>query len=260
MMDKNAIIESGMLERYLLGELSISESEQLEAMLQKDAELRSLFQEMELDFEKIAQENAISPPSKVKEQLMSKIAGDQTPVISLEERNRGTKQYLAIAATFALLFGVTTIWLYNQMNSLQESIELVEERNSELNNELELVLDNYDEVVTWYETINDPNVVQLVLNGNEKSPNAKAISYVNHTEKTVVLNAKKLPALDAEHDYQLWADVAGEMIDMGVIPKDTEMVAMQYIDNAESFNITIEPAGGNDHPTVERLISNVYLK
>jgi len=260
MMDKKTIIESGMLERYLLGELSVSENQQLEAMLQKDAELRSLFQEMELDFEKMALENAITPPTEIKKQLMSEIARDTAPVISLDERNRSTKQYLAIAATFALLFGVTTIWLYNQMNKMQDSIEVVEAQNSELKDELELVLENYDEVVIWYETINDPDAIQLILNGNDRSPNAKAISYVNHTNKTVVLNAKELPPLDADHDYQLWADVAGEMIDMGVIPKGAEMAAMQYIDNAESFNITIEPAGGNDHPTVEQLISNVYLE
>jgi anti-sigma-K factor RskA len=260
MMDKKSIIESGMLERYLLGELSVSESQQLEAVLESDAELRSLFQEMESDFEKLAQENAIRPPSAIKEQLMSEIMRDTTSIISLDERNQSTKQYLAIAATFALLLGVTTIWLYNQTNTLQESIEVVEAQNSELKNELELVLDNYDEVVTWYETINDPNAIQLVLNGNDKSPNAKAISYVNHTNKTVILNTKELPPLDADHDYQLWADVAGEMIDMGVIPKGAEMASMQYIDKAESLNITIEAAGGNDHPTVERLISNVYLK
>ncbi|MEM7086218.1 MAG: anti-sigma factor [Bacteroidota bacterium] len=259
MMDKNAIIESGMLERYLLGELSHAESLQLEAILQEDAELRSLYEEMESDFEKMARENAIQPPAKVKQQLMEKVIGDTTPVIPLNE-NRANKQYLAIAASFALLFGVTAIWLYTQLNKTQESIELVRTQNSELKNELELVMENYDDIVGWYETINDPNAVQFILKGNDKSPNAKAISYVNHANKTVVLNAKELPTLDADHDYQLWADVAGEMIDMGVIPKNTPMIAMKYIDKAESFNITIEPAGGNDHPTVERLISNVYLE
>jgi hypothetical protein len=49
------------------------------------------------------------------------------------------------------------------------------------------------------------------------------------------------------------------MIDMGVILKNEPMLAMKYIPNATSLNITIEPLGGNDHPTVERLVSNVYL-
>jgi hypothetical protein len=46
---------------------------------------------------------------------------------------------------------------------------------------------------------------------------------------------------------------------MGLLPTDRELVTLTYIDRAESLNITIEPKGGNDHPTVERLISNVYL-
>jgi len=260
MMDKKAILETGMLERYLLGELSSSESQQLEAIIKRDTELQRLFQEMESDFEKMAQENAIAPPSELKDQLMSRLKKKETPVISLDEKNRSMKQYLAIAATIALLFGITTIWLYNQINTMQDKIEMVEAENSVLKNNFEEFEDNYDEVITWYNQINDPNTIQLVLNGNEKSPTAKAISYVNHSTKMVVVNAAGLPPLDNDHDYQLWADVEGEMIDMGVIPKDTEMVAMQYIDKAESFNITIEQAGGNDHPTVEQLISNVYLK
>jgi hypothetical protein len=69
-----------------------------------------------------------------------------------------------------------------------------------------------------------------------------------------------LPDLDAEHDYQMWADVEGEMIDMGVISKSKTLMAMAYIDHAESLNITIEPAGGNDHPTVARLVTNVHLR
>ena len=90
-------------------------------------------------------------------------------------------------------------------------------------------------------------------------PEAKVVSYVNHKTKSVVINTERLPKLDAEHDYQMWADVEGEMINMGVISKDKNLLAMNYIDHAESLNITIEPAGGNDHPTVSRLVTNVYL-
>lgn len=49
------------------------------------------------------------------------------------------------------------------------------------------------------------------------------------------------------------------MISMGLLPTDKDLVALTYIEKAESLNITIEPKGGNDHPTVERLISNIYL-
>ena len=83
---------------------------------------------------------------------------------------------------------------------------------------------------------------------------------MNHITKSVVINTERLPNLDEDHDYQMWADVEGEMINMGVISKSNKLTDMTYIDHAESLNITIEPAGGSDHPTVERLISNVYLQ
>lgn len=67
-------------------------------------------------------------------------------------------------------------------------------------------------------------------------------------------------ALNAEHDYQMWADVEGEMINMGLIDNKKDLLAMNYIENAESLNITIEPLGGSEHPDVSRSISNVYLK
>jgi anti-sigma-K factor RskA len=49
------------------------------------------------------------------------------------------------------------------------------------------------------------------------------------------------------------------MINMGTLNTDNELVPLKYIENAESLNITIEPAGGSDHPTVEELVSYVIL-
>jgi anti-sigma-K factor RskA len=59
----------------------------------------------------------------------------------------------------------------------------------------------------------------------------------------------------------MWSDVNGEMINMGTLGTDNELVSLKYIENAESLNITIEPAGGSgsDHPTVEELVSYVIL-
>ncbi|MEL6812552.1 MAG: anti-sigma factor [Bacteroidota bacterium] len=259
MMDKNAIRESGILERYLLGELSVPETREIEKILTEDLELKGLFQAMENDFERMAQENAINPPAHIKSGIMNKIEDGSVTTISPETR-KSNNAYLAIAASLALLFGVSAFWMYNRVNDLEDQIRLVEDRNSLLEDDMENLVGNYDEVVKWYEAINDPNAIQLVLEGNNKAPTARAVSYLNHKAKTVILNASGLPKLAEDKDYQLWADVEGEMIDMGVIPKDTDMVAMTYIDNAESLNITIEPAGGNDHPTVEQLISNVYLE
>lgn len=90
-------------------------------------------------------------------------------------------------------------------------------------------------------------------------PEARVVGYVNNVKKSVVINTKDLPELDDEHDYQMWADVEGVMIKIGIIHKSRDMLAMTYIDNAESLNITIEEKGKSDHPNDSQLVSNIYL-
>ena len=105
----------------------------------------------------------------------------------------------------------------------------------------------------------DPETEQHELTGNSKMPDMRLVSYVNHINKSVMVNTAQLSELSEDQDYQMWADVDGEMIDMGVIDLEQPLLAMSYIDDAESFNITIEPKGGSEHPTVSRLIANSIL-
>lgn len=261
MKDMNEILASGILQQYLLGELEVSENAKVEAWMETYPELRAHYQQLEADLMQVAIENAMTPPAQVKAALMQQIEDEankkSTPVIPVSRGRRNS--YLPLVASLAALFLLSSIWLYNKVTALEESVEVVSEENSTLKNNLEQLHTKYIETDRWYQAIADPNTQPWVIAGNANAPTAKAISYVNHEQKTVVLNTAGLPALDSEHDYQMWADVAGEMINMGVIPKDEPMVAMTYIEDAESLNITIEPLGGNDHPTVERLIGNVYI-
>lgn len=62
MMDRNSIKDTGILEQYLLGELSEAQQIEVENLLEEDKELQEYFNKIEDDFEKLAQENAITPP------------------------------------------------------------------------------------------------------------------------------------------------------------------------------------------------------
>ena len=265
-MDRNFIKENGILEQYLLGELSDKEEIELNLILQKDLELQEELRLLENDFERLAFENTITPPSHIKKSLMNAVdpivatpkSNPQEKLIPLQPK-KTFSPLLAVAAGFALLFMLSSAWLYSRLLNAQYSLETLQGQTSELYNQLKDIQDNYNETNKWYQNINTPSTLKLVLKGNDVSPNSIAVSYVNHNNKTVLLNTSGLPKLESDKDYQMWADVEGVMINMGVIPENEQMVELKYIDHAESLNITIEPAGGNDHPTVERLISNVIL-
>lgn len=260
MMDRNTIKDTGILEQYLLGELSEDQRTQVEDLLREDADLRDYMGKIEDDFEKIAFENAITPPAHIKSNVLNHITDTDEEVITIPRPQKNQLvTYLAIAAGLAMVFMVSGLWLYTQWQDAKETLEVVQNQTNDLRDRIVSLENNLNETSKWYTAINNPNTVKLILKGNQISPTSSAITYVNHSEKTVILNPQGLTKLNDAETYQMWADVDGEMIDMGVIPSDQNMIVMKYIDNAESINITIEPKGGNDHPTVERLISNVLL-
>ncbi|WP_171032491.1 anti-sigma factor [Winogradskyella algicola] len=253
-MDKKTILDNGLLEQYLLGELNAQECEQIEQVLAFDTELKAQFDAIEKDFETLGLENAIEPPKGIKYQLIQDIR--EAKDTKNNRSNTNLKYYLGIAASVAALLMLGNFWMYNELNEVKDQLQTVETEKTELNDKLNKQIDND---IALFSTIAHPDTEQYVLKGNTLMPDGKVVSYVNHSTKSVVINTERLPKLDAEHDYQMWADVEGEMINMGVIAKDQNLMAMNYIDHAESLNITIEPAGGNDHPTVSQLVTNVYL-
>lgn len=57
----------------------------------------------------------------------------------------------------------------------------------------------------------------------------------------------------------MWAEVNGEMVNLGIIHEadnQEKLLALPYADKAISY-ITIEPRGGNNTPTVENIVANL---
>lgn len=256
MMTRNDILENNWLFRYLIGETSHEESLAIEEWISTDEEIKKMYEELELQMEHLALENAIPPPSHIKEKLIESIALDKSP-----KKSSGIKQTIwqGIAAGLIILLGGTAFYLFYQFENLQDDIELVIEENKQLIDTNNKLIDELSIQNNWYALLTEPATQKYVLRGNERAPSALVVGYINHQEEKVVLNAQNLPDLAENKDLQLWADVEGEMINMGVIPKGEKFIAMTYIPNAESFNITIEPAGGSTHPTVSDLIASVRL-
>lgn len=251
MMENKKILEEGLLERYLSGELTDEQNQMVESALEQDSSLRAHFDAMEADFERLGQEQAIAPPPAIKEGLIKTIGKSQIKKINWLP--------FSVAAGFAILFGLSTFWLYLQWQDSKSNITLLQSQTSELQREVEKLASQFELTSSRFENINNANVVPLVLYGNEKAPNSRAVAYVNHSQHLVFVNPKGLPTLPANKTYQMWSDVNGEMISMGTLSTQDDLIPLKYIENAESLNLTIEPAGGSEHPTVEALISNVVL-
>lgn len=250
-MGKEYILKEGLLEKFLLDDLTSDEAKAVEYAISQDADLKEQLLQLEVGFERMAFENAITPPSHVKEGLKGRLEPTRLKELS--------NSWLWAAASLAILFLLTTFWMYSKWQSAKGELDFLKNQSVVLEERLEVLEENYELTNNRLQIINSPSTIPFVLTGNSLRPNSRAVAYVNHDNKLVVVNPRGLPTLPQDQTYQMWSDVDGEMINMGLLPTDKDLVTLKYIDQAESLNITIEPAGGNDHPTVEQLISYVTL-
>ncbi|MFP2995937.1 anti-sigma factor [Spongiivirga sp. MCCC 1A20706] len=258
MKKKINLEEEGILEQYVLGGLSKDEMSQIQRLLSENEELQTKVEQLEKDLERLAVENAIEPSSIVKTKLLRSIEAKKS-----KERYNLTLQkksyYLPLAASIACIAIALAGYLFTQWQSAKKQLLEVENETVVLTDRLNEVQNLLEQTEQRYNVVNNSKVIPLRLVGNQKMPQAVALVYLNHEAMEVVINSQGMPKLPKDKDYQLWADVNGEMINMGVVPAEQQLVKMKYISDASSINITIEPAGGNDHATVEQLVSNIIL-
>ena len=110
-----------------------------------------------------------------------------------------------------------------------------------------------------YIVLNNPNTKKYSVMGNKKARNLKAVAYVNPAKKLSYINVRSLPQLPEDQCYQMWAEVNGEMVNLGIIKQfenKEKLLALPYADNAVSY-ITIEQEGGNSTPTVQNIVANI---
>lgn len=97
--------------------------------------------------------------------------------------------------------------------------------------------------------------VRLVnLIGVEAYPKASALVAWNQETTEVFLWVYQLPQPEPDSQYQLWAFVAEQAIDVGVFDVQTGSISMKPLEKAQAFAITLEPKGGSSTPSLEQLL------
>ena len=92
------------------------------------------------------------------------------------------------------------------------------------------------------------------MKGMEASPSSFATVYWDSTSKDVYLIVNNLPAPPSDKQYQLWALLDGQPIDIGMIENEffvsqkKLLLKMKNASNAQAFAITLEKKGGNPTP------------
>lgn len=266
MKDLKAYIESGVLELYVLGDLSAQERHQVELDLKRYPELVNELKEIENSLQIYAEKHAIEPPEYVRENILNSLSfADETSghIKPLSQPAAGANFYkYAFAASVALLVvsAGALIKLNSQLDASNQRIAVLETSNQKFSSRVNYInneLINTKQTLDVYQHAKDYRMVEL--KGVSKAPAAKLVVAFNAAKETVMIDlaSMEMPENDEQHQYQLWALVDGKPVDLGVFDKksdSTGMIKMKPIKNAQAFAVTLEPRGGNASPTMDQMI------
>lgn len=255
-METKEYIESGILELYVYGSLTESESEEVAAMAKKHPEINAEILAIEQSI--IALSSSFSPSqsaenyAKIKEKLALK-----TPEVIPMTPNKNWSQYIGWAAAILLLVGIG--FQYNQLeqtnnqvvNATIEKAKIEKERN-----QLEL---SKKAIETNLAVVKDEKNTVVALAGQTVAPESSAKIYWNQETQVVYVDASGLPEPPKGMVYQVWALKLNPLTptSIGLLENfdknDQRFFAVSNTGDAQAFGITLEPAGGSLTPTMEQL-------
>jgi anti-sigma-K factor RskA len=273
-----AYIESGVLELYVLGDLSPEETLRVEELASQHQEIRDELAAIEYAMEEFAIQNAVQPPADVETKLFQKLG------IYLEEETNSVAElplqaepkivrldnsdikvrslrYALVACVALLLISTAALFItYSKLTDAHDqiaSLNLDKEKFAGVVSKLEFTNQGLNNIVEMNES---KDWATIKMQGQAISPQSKMNVYWNKKDKSVLINylAMDLPKADAQHEYQLWALVNGKPVSLGVFGKTDStsreaLLKMQTIKEAQAFAVTLEPMGGSVNPTMEKL-------
>lgn len=272
-----AYIETGILEQYVLGDLSPEEMLQVESMAAQHSAIRTELDNIEQSLENFAIENAVQPPANLEKSIFEKLrlqeqstgevenakAANEPLIIPLKPSNSNvrTLRFALVACVALLVISVAALFVtYNKLTDAHQQIASLYRNNQNFSatvSKLEFNNTGLSQAVTMSAS-KEWSTVRLA--GVKNTPAANMAVYWNKQNKDVVINytAMSLPNTDSAHQYQLWALVNGKPVSLGVFggkeSPQQATVKMEGIDGAQAFAVTLEPMGGSKSPTMEQMV------
>ncbi len=255
-MNIQEIIESGIIELYVMNALPSDEAAQVEALTGEHPEIVMEIEKIQDALQQYAQVYAIEPKPELKDAVLEKIKTESvsfpsssssalpdTSTSPLSIRLSWTTWLAAAASVMAIVL------FFQNMNNKKALTDCTAENAKNVENQKVIVQLEYK-----LDILRGANTQEINMNGLPIAPSAKVLVYWNPTEKATLLSIQNLPEPPKGTQYQLWAIVDKKPVDGGVFLYDiTAVQQMKAFDHAEAFAVTLEPEGGSIAPTLSKM-------
>lgn len=255
-MDIATYIASGILELYVAGQLSEEENREVARMAGEYPEIQAEIEAIEKAILALSKAAKPTNSSVSFAPILTKISGNADSIsIRRPQQNRPAWiSYTGWAA--AVVLGAGSFYLATQQQSLNQQLENTSTRLRVAEQQLDQSqskLQNYQDVLS---KLREPAVQVVPLGGQVVDPSAYARAYWNGEKGEVVLDISGLPPAPEGMAYQVWSLKLSPLTptSMGVLETNDEgLYTLTAATDTEAFGITLEPEGGSESPTLERL-------
>lgn len=302
MENSNSYIESGVLEQYVLGELTPPARAAVEDVARQDAAIGQELAELSAGLETYAQAHAQTPPAGLRERVLARALAQiqsqsesqtQTPLVAATAETASPLRISrtepvvtptggatgptgtpvramytapvparvpawALAASVALLLSLAgNVALYSRWQRSDADLLAMQSQQTDFAVTSQVVNRQLAQTRQEVSVLRDEQFRAVALAGTKTAPSARARVFYNAATKAVYLDVRRLPALPAGRQYQLWALDNGKPVDAGTLAAATAtgqgLQQMKDIASAQAFAMTVEPTGGSSSPTLSTM-------
>lgn len=253
-------INSGLIDKYILGDTSIAESVEVEHYISEYSEIETEYNRLQDNLEILAKSNAIEPPKHVLGAILEEI--EETPVKTIVLPTQRTPWYSFAASFAAIAFAITAFLLYQKNMELIEENQVVVDEIFDLRGDIQDNNSKLDNVMLQFMKLNNPETEKYVLRGNSRAKDLKTVAYINQIDKTSMIDVVSLPTLPAEQQYEIWAELQDRMVSLGILDANNrKLKSIPYMENALGLSITIENKNNsNSKASAENSVAEISLK
>lgn len=266
-MDIQSYIASGKLELFLLGELTEREREEVLGLAKVHPEIQrelDALEEAMFTFDNIS---GTAPSQEVKDKIFTTLKDDfilkETPNQSAKDAKvvsiSSPWKPFAIAASIAAIVASGAAFYYaGKYQERNDQFTALLQDQSVMADNLNQVKQEYDRKDAQLDKMiaGDFKRVEMRGEGFEMQKDAKVDVFWDTTNKDVFVAVNNLHELSDDLDYQLWAIGDDGPVGIGLVNSGEKLTLqqMEAVAQAGAFAITIEPKGGSESPTLEKLV------
>jgi anti-sigma-K factor RskA len=249
------IRSSGLLELYVLDQLSPAEKAEVETHLGMYPELRKDLNEIERSFEVFAASAAIQPPPGVKERILVAIRKDR--LVEPSVKPHPGSWWPAVAAIFALGLLVLGYLFYQQ----GKDKSILEKQFITFRDTCDTRTNDLTRQIEFLRQFTDPNNRILAFQATPGFSTTDLYLHINPVTKKNFIQVRNLPDIASNQSFELWSIKGSEAparLDVFDAPA-IGLLEVAFVEGTDVYAITIEPKGGKDTPTMENLIGTVSV-